>query len=152
MNPIDSIKISVRWRSNGGELREKSLPAACFFDLEPESSSFESIFDLVWMHNHAYEVLQADPATLSETSLEVWSPATEERIHDTEQFWGNGVYRALLRRESVGSRPLSALRILEIGTPEGTHLLRFTSESGNELALREHDLILPDERVCHLFP
>lgn len=128
------------------------VPAGAFFELEPGSGSFESIFELVWRQNHAHEVIQADPATLRETSLEVWSTATGERIHDTEQFWGNGVYRALCRQESVGDRRTSALRIVEIGTPEGTHFLRFSAESEAEMVLTAHDLVLPDERALHLFP
>lgn len=154
MSIIPHTVITIKYTTQDGREGTATIDVTNFFDLEDidHIDGQASIFDLVWQKQHASDYLQMPVRTLSATVLEVRCATTGDRIVDIEQFWSDGTYRTLLRREERNCRDASWLHIVEIGTPEGIHFIRFGSESHAESKLLEHHLVLPDERVLVLFP
>ncbi|MGC4065925.1 MAG: hypothetical protein QM784_15000 [Polyangiaceae bacterium] len=128
---------------------------------QPSPDEFFSPFDdgeapcldeLIWEKNHAIDYLDVPPDAVVQTMLVVDCERTRERILDVEQFWNKGTCRTLFRRATINDREVHSLRIVEIAAADGTHFLRFGSDSTLPSGLLSHDLVTPTEEVVGLFP
>jgi hypothetical protein len=147
MFPID-IRLSY-WDQAGDE-RVRRLAFDEFFD--PEDPLPQSIFQLTWRHGPPSELTNLPIASLAGVCLIVDCPSTHERIELAERLWAAGGCRTLDRKDSVQDVVVDWSRIVEVGTPEGIHFIRFDSASSELTGLRSHHVVLADERVRHIFP
>jgi hypothetical protein len=146
------IEITLTYRDREGATGSMVLSPKIYFDLDAEDERAGTIFDLVWSRPHACDYLEIPLEKLGTTSIDIHCATTKERIRVFERFWANGRCRTIFRQDLIDEREASWLRIVEIGTNDGIHFLRFGSESKEESGLLEHHLVLKNDEVHFLFP
>lgn len=152
MSVLSSTSIRIEYRELGGAWTATEVSPTEFFDLDDEAAQAESLHDLVWRKNHATEVLRLELNAPVETVLTVRCSRTTEEITDREHIWGGGRYRAVLRSESLSGKEVRWWRLVEIQTPEGTHFLRFGSESEAASGLLSHTLLSRADESIPQYP